>query len=281
MRWHGLGHCCRRSTPSQGWLCRGAERGWQHQRGAGHSKHLVGKLIGKGGTTIQQLQATTSTSIQIDQEGNEFADAKKVTVRGSAENVASAKAQIKQVLEEAVQPGEGEVEERVNCPSTLVGRIIGRGGETIRSLQGGSGAHILVDQNYPEGADSRVVVIKGRPDSVQRATAMVKELISGEPGTASQIIAKHGVGSTVTLQCPRGIVGRVIGKGGETIKGLQRKYHVSIQIDQGGDPMNVTITGPKHTSEACRQEVMALISDPMGPPFGDMGECPASCVCVT
>jgi hypothetical protein len=31
------------------------------------SKHLVGKLIGKGGTTIQQLQATTSTSIQIDQ----------------------------------------------------------------------------------------------------------------------------------------------------------------------------------------------------------------------
>jgi far upstream element-binding protein len=58
-----------------------------------------------------------------------------------------------QVLEEAVQPGEGEVEERVSCPSTLVGRIIGRGGETIRSLQGGSGAHILVDQNYPEGAD--------------------------------------------------------------------------------------------------------------------------------
>lgn len=33
------------------------------------SKHLVGKLIGKGGTTIQQLQATTSTSIQIDQVG--------------------------------------------------------------------------------------------------------------------------------------------------------------------------------------------------------------------
>jgi hypothetical protein len=42
------------------------------------------------------------------------------------------------------------------------------------------------------GSASRVVVIKGRPDSVQRATAMVKELISGEPGTASQIIAKVG-----------------------------------------------------------------------------------------
>jgi hypothetical protein len=40
------------------------------------------------------------------------------------------------------------------------------------------------------GSASRVVVIKGRPDSVTRATAMVKDLISGEPGTASQIIAK-------------------------------------------------------------------------------------------
>lgn len=31
------------------------------------SKHLVGKLIGKAGTTIQQLQASTATNIQIDQ----------------------------------------------------------------------------------------------------------------------------------------------------------------------------------------------------------------------
>jgi hypothetical protein len=47
------------------------------------------------------------------------------------------------------------------------------------------------------------VVIKGRPDSVQRATAMVKELISGEPGTASQIIAKVGrlIGSALHQAC--------------------------------------------------------------------------------
>eukprot|EP00882_Tetradesmus_deserticola_P021395 GHRQ01023166.1.p3 GENE.GHRQ01023166.1~~GHRQ01023166.1.p3 ORF type:complete len:111 (-),score=46.90 GHRQ01023166.1:186-518(-) len=72
------------------------------------SKHLVGKLIGKGGTTIQQLQATTSTSIQIDQEGSEFTDAKKVTVRGSAENVAIAKAQIKQVRRACMQSWLGD-----------------------------------------------------------------------------------------------------------------------------------------------------------------------------
>lgn len=84
---------------------------------------------------------------------------------------------------------EGEVEDKVPCPAGIVGRIIGRGGETIRSLQQGSGAHILVDQNYPEGQD-RMVVVKGRPDCVSRARAMVEELIKGEPGSASQIISK-------------------------------------------------------------------------------------------
>eukprot|EP00878_Enallax_costatus_P002253 GHUV01002426.1.p1 GENE.GHUV01002426.1~~GHUV01002426.1.p1 ORF type:complete len:574 (+),score=218.02 GHUV01002426.1:84-1805(+) len=233
------------------------------------SKHLVGKLIGKGGTTIQQLQGTTATNVQIDQEGTDLGpDVKRVTIRGRADNVAKCKDAIKQMLEEAVAP-QGETEEKVTCPPGIVGRVIGRGGETIRSLQQGSGAHILVDQNYPEGQD-RMVVIKGRPDCVIRAKAMVEELIKGEPGSASQIISKHGVGVTLTVQCPKGIVGRIIGKGGETIKGLQRKYHVSIQIDQGGDPMNVTITGPKQTAEYCKQEIQSLIADP-GPPFGGPG----------
>lgn len=35
---------------------------------------------------------------------------------------------------------------QVDCPPGIVGRIIGRGGETIRGLQQASGAHIVVNQ---------------------------------------------------------------------------------------------------------------------------------------
>lgn len=259
--------------------------------------------------------------------------------------------------------------------------MIGRGGETIRSLQQGSGAHILVDQNYPEGQDRWAAAGLGLPVSVVAtdgvsyhssngncswaklgALLMVSSIVaaaavvsyenqmilslmksclclqdgghqgssrlcrpcschgrrtdqgrarqcitdhqqgvqwlvgcsirSGSPSSSccasvacshqtcaaavclSQLTGflcglflQHGVGVTLTVQCPKGIVGRIIGKGGETIKGLQRKYHVSIQIDQGGDPMNVTITGQRQTAEYCKQEIQSLISDP-GPPFG-------------
>lgn len=58
-----------------------------------------------------------------------------------------------------------------------------------RSLQQSSGSHIMVDQNYPEGQD-RMVIIKGQRDNVERAAAMINELIAGEPGSASAIIAK-------------------------------------------------------------------------------------------
>ncbi len=51
------------------------------------------------------------------------------------------------------------------------------------------------------------------------------------------------MGVTLSMPINRAVVGRIIGKGGETIKGLQRKYSVSIQINQGADPMAVTITG--------------------------------------
>jgi hypothetical protein len=47
----------------------------------------------------------------------------------------------------------------------------------------------MVDQNFPEGAD-RMVIIKGQRENVERAASMIKELITGEPGSASAIIAK-------------------------------------------------------------------------------------------
>ena len=84
---------------------------------------------------------------------------------------------------------EEEGSETVECPAGIVGRIIGRGGETIRALQSASEAHITVDQNYPEGVP-RKILIQGKPDACKRAAMMVSELINGEPGSAQAIIQR-------------------------------------------------------------------------------------------
>ncbi len=48
---------------------------------------------------------------------------------------------------------------------------------------------------------------------------------------------------TAVVDCPKSMVGRVIGKGGETIKALQQYTGAMIQIDQSVDPTRVTIAG--------------------------------------
>ena len=74
-------------------------------------------------------------------------DHKAVTVTGpTPESVASAVAQINELMRVDASPGMGEVTEAVPCPPGIVGRIIGRGGETIRGLQQASQAHIIVNQ---------------------------------------------------------------------------------------------------------------------------------------
>ena len=42
-------------------------------------------------------------------------------------------------------PG-GDANEAMEIPQQMVGRVIGRGGETIKGLQAQSGCHITIDQ---------------------------------------------------------------------------------------------------------------------------------------
>ncbi len=99
----------------------------------------------------------------------------------------------------------GITPQTIPCPQTIVGRIIGRGGETIRSLQAASGAHILVDQNFPDGVD-RQVSVTGKAEGVDRAIKMIQELMKGEPGSASAIIAKVGVAVSRARRASGGVV---------------------------------------------------------------------------
>lgn len=68
---------------------------------------------------------------------------------------------------------------------------------------------------------------------------------------------QYGLGTTRTMDCPKQMVGRVIGKGGETIKQLQRNTGANIQIDQSVNPCKITATG----STQCVQNAVRVIQE--------------------
>ena len=150
---------------------------------------LVGKVIGKGGETIKFVQNDTNTKVQIDHQTP--GEQKRVTIQsfsGDAAAVEAAKAHIQRIIT-TDEPITGDIHQVVDCPQGIVGRVIGRGGETIRALQQASNAHIVVDQNYPEG-QPRKVKVSGNREAVSTAVKMVTELIQGEPGSAQEIIQR-------------------------------------------------------------------------------------------
>jgi len=72
-----------------------------------------------------------------------------------------------------------DITEMVTVPSSKVGLVMGKGGETIRSICSESGAHCQVDKSAPDGARDKNIVIKGRPDAVERAKEMISDRIGG------------------------------------------------------------------------------------------------------
>lgn len=146
----------------------------------------------------------------------------------------------------------------VDCPPSFVGRVIGKGGETIKGLQAQSGAHITIDQNFPEGVP-RKISISGPSGCVTIAVRLIEELLTGNGGRA---FGGGGVGpgqARREVRCPKEMVGRVIGRGGETVKGLQATTGARIQIDQTSTPCVVTITGNPRCVEAAARAVADVV----------------------
>jgi len=75
--------------------------------------------------------------------------------------------------------------ETLDCPKDLVGRVIGRGGETINDLQSRSQTRIQIDQTVPDGMPCKIM-ITGQPEPVAAAVAMVKEVMANGPASRSK-----------------------------------------------------------------------------------------------
>ncbi|XP_057356725.1 tudor and KH domain-containing protein isoform X3 [Manis pentadactyla] len=135
-------------------------------------QEAVKLIIGRQGANIKQLQKQTGARIDVDTEdvGNE----RVLLLSGFPVQVCKAKAAIHQILTENTP-----VSEQLSVPQRSVGRIIGRGGETIRSICKASGAKITCDKE-PEGMLllSRLIKISGTQKEVTAAKHLILEKVS-------------------------------------------------------------------------------------------------------
>jgi len=164
---------------------------------------------------------------------------------------------------------EGEYSTQIMVPDKTVGLIIGRGGETIKHLQERSGCHVNIVGENKSVNGLRPVNLIGN----EHATATAKELIleivesdsrggsggagggGGSGSNAQSATRDRGFGGGYerggssgggggggrdhiekTIHVPSEAVGMIIGKGGETIKDMQRTTGCKINVNQPTRP---------------------------------------------
>ena len=134
----------------------------------------VGRVIGKGGEMVRDLQARSGCRIDLDQGGAE----KIITYRGTRAKIDFAKNLVAILCQPDGKPEDlplGEAQRKIIfVPATVIGKIIGRGGEMIRALQNASAAKIQVDHSGAGGdPNQRQVTVIGTPTCAIKAEEMV------------------------------------------------------------------------------------------------------------
>ena len=279
----------------------------------------VGLVIGKMGETIRQLQQMTGCSIQVAKESAGGDGDRVVTLRGTDEQIVRADEEIRRVissggllstsglrsaasLSSSSHAGVGyggSSTLTMQIPNIAVGLLIGKSGETIRSMQQKTGAIIQVQRNteVDPTSSTREVVLSGNEQQVEAARREVEFIVQekleleqrasrsamggppmggqlggdGRDGPAAGGGMPGGGGggggggdgrNSIVLRVPNVAVGTVIGRGGETIKQLQAMTGARIQIDRNDDmkmEREVTISGLADDVERARLEIEELI----------------------
>ncbi|NXW25574.1 TDRKH protein, partial [Circaetus pectoralis] len=124
-------------------------------------------IIGRKGATIKKLSQETGARIEVEKEDE--GEETVLLISGSPSQVCRAKATIHQIVMESTL-----VSEQLCVPQRAVGRIIGRGGETVRGICRSSGAKVLCEHEADAGlAPVRVIQLSG----TRKEVAAAKELI--------------------------------------------------------------------------------------------------------
>ncbi|XP_035426696.1 tudor and KH domain-containing protein [Cygnus atratus] len=130
----------------------------------------VKALIGRKGATIRKLRQETGARIDVEEE-DEAGEERLLLIAGSPGQVCRAQAAVRRVVADSAP-----VLEQLRVPHTAVGRIIGRGGETVRSICQSSGAKVLCERKAEAGlAPTRLIRLSGTRQEVAAAKKLIME----------------------------------------------------------------------------------------------------------
>ncbi|XP_007019886.2 PREDICTED: far upstream element-binding protein 2 [Theobroma cacao] len=235
----------------------------------------------------EQVEGTTEETEQLSTDNHETTDAQLGKVESSETDNGQepAKEDNKEPAEEMnqLEVDDGStITRKMEVPNAKVGVLIGKAGDTIRYLQYNSGAKIQImrDADADREAPTRPVEIIGTLSSIMKAEKLINAVIAEADAGGSPSLVARGLATTqaagaadhIEIQVPNEKVGLIIGRGGETIKGLQTRSGARIQLipqhlpeGDGSKERIVRVTGDKKQIEIAREMIKDVMNQTVRP----------------
>lgn len=137
---------------------------------------MVGAIIGRQGTTIRQITQQTRARVDVHRKDNVGSLEKAITIYGNPDNCTNACKKILEVMQqEATNTNKGEITLKVLAHNNLIGRIIGKGGNTIKRIMQETDTKITVSSINDVSSFNmeRIITVKGSIENMSRAESMV------------------------------------------------------------------------------------------------------------
>jgi len=261
---------------------------------------LVGLIIGRGGENIMGMQKETGCRIQIS-ASIAGTNERPCTLSGTQEQVEVCKSLIQEIISRSrTEQGNGglpssmgggaptsgsEITTDIQIQPNRCGLIVGKGGETIKTMQQQLNVkmHLIQDSSVNTGM-SKPLRISGSQANVNQAINYVQQLINerdaiennnggggagggsmgvGGPG-GNSMFAGGDSGNKTVVSVPKAAVGVVIGKGGDMITQIQNNTGTRIQFkpETALSPERIcTISGPSHGVEQAVAQITQIIKN--------------------
>ncbi|KAJ5727219.1 hypothetical protein N7493_005039 [Penicillium malachiteum] len=214
----------------------------------------VASLIGQRGREMDKLRADTGAQIDVP-SANDAPDASgrvQIRVKGTKQQVAEAK----KILQQRATEFDATVTKSIEVDKKYHKALIGGGGANIRK--------VIVDAGGPNDASAARMVRFPKPDSTESTIRLEGngKIVDSIIAAIEEFVKEREDQVTETLDVPTAQHRLLIGRGGDTRRGIESKFNVTLDIPkQGSGRTDVKLKGPSGAVAEAKEHVQAMLKE--------------------
>ncbi|EAW11303.1 putative RNA binding effector protein Scp160 [Aspergillus clavatus NRRL 1] len=217
----------------------------------------IPSLIGQRGREMDKLRADTGAQIDVPGANDAPDDSGRVQIKikGTKQQVEEAK----KILQQRSSEFDAIVTKTIDVDKKYHKALIGGGGANIRKIvaeAGGptdGGASRIVRFPRPESTES-TIKLEGNGKVVENIIAAIEAFVKEREDQVS-----------ITVEVPPVQHRLLIGRGGETRRGIESQFNVTMDIPkQGSGRSDIKLKGPSDAVEGAKEHILSLLKDQQG-----------------